>query len=97
MASNTAGVQTLTTNSAAIYTGLCETYSVYNRVDSSGVAFVNIPGLHASGDWLPVSPGILHPFTDAFRGIRTVYAKADTNGAVIECGVRAMGKLTPLG
>lgn len=91
MATNTAGSQTLGTSSAAIYTGECGSFSVYNRAGSSGYALINIPGLHAAADWFPIAPGTKEVFRNSFQAIRTVNAKTDTNGAVIDCGVTIKG------
>lgn len=83
----TAGSADLTTTPTTLYDGSstgshATTFTVTNDAGSSGNALINVPGLHAAGDFFPLAPGESQPFRSGSSSISTVTAKAVSTATV---------------
>jgi hypothetical protein len=66
--------------------GRASSFSITNRVSSAGNVLINIAGIHKSGDFRGIAPGLDKAFVNAADGIGVVTAKSDST-ATIDCGV----------
>lgn len=86
----TAGTEALITTSEEIFREEdrgCTSFMVHCLAGSSNAALVNVPGLHASGEFFPIPKGSEYTFTLNKLGIKTVNAKGDGGAASINYGV----------
>ena len=84
----TAGSTTVTTSETLLYEAAtmlgCSEFVVKTI---SGEALVNIPGLHAEGDWFPIPSGDSQTFKLLPYGIKSVRAKGNGGDAVLNFGI----------
>jgi len=66
--------------------GRAVSFSITNRLTSSGNALINVAGIHKPGDYRGIAPGLDKSFVNASSGIGLVTAKSDST-ATIDCGV----------
>lgn len=64
----------------------CRAYSIRN-LDSTNHVLVNIPGLHASGEFFGLAPGERHTFRHWGNVIKSVFAKASASTVNIHHGI----------
>jgi hypothetical protein len=92
----TAGTATLGTSTTTLFSatgtngGGVTAFQVAASTNNAELAYVNVPGLHLTGEWMPLEPGAAAPFRIAVNGIQTVYAKgSSTNTVTVYYGVSA--------
>jgi hypothetical protein len=87
----TAGTVTVTVAGSDVYDDSkgCSTFLVHVLSGSANGALVNIPGLHDSGEFLPIPAGSEQLFRLNHLGIRKVTVKGDGGNANINFGVVA--------
>jgi len=93
--SASAGTEALTTTEIVLFNGPtdggnCTTFYVINfESGGAGNALIHVPGLHKSGEFFPVPPGLSVPFRLNHNGIAKVIAKSSTGTVNIGYGVTA--------
>ena len=92
----TAGTATVTTAGTEVYNTDanqgCTVFLVHVLSTSSNGALVNIPGLHASGEFFPIPVGGEYAFRQGHQNIDSVTVKGDGGNADINYGVIADGR-----
>ena len=86
----TAGTGTIvSTSDTLLYSSSdgCSEFIVAVLASSTKAAFVNIPGLHAAGEYITIGVGKEITFKLNKVGIKKVYAKGSGGSAVITYGV----------
>jgi len=85
----TAGSTTVDATGENVYvdTDGCTTFMVRVPATSTQAALVNIPGLHASGDFFKVAKGKDVMFRLFHMGIKSVFVKGAGGNATVEYGV----------
>ena len=68
--------------------GPCTAIFVSNRSSSSGNVLVNIPGLHAAGDFAGIAPGVSQAFRVGVTGLSKITLKSDST-ATADWGISA--------
>jgi len=82
----TAGTDTLTTTEATFFADANGATSVLVKC-TSGTALINVPGLHASGEYFPIASGSEYTFRLNHLGIKKITGKTASGSAAITFGV----------
>lgn len=91
----TAGTVTVDATGEVIYEASEEndsgatSYMLKVNSDSENPALINIPGLHAEGDFFPLAVGESQVFRLNDLGIKEIFAKGSGGDAVIQGGIVA--------
>jgi hypothetical protein len=88
----TAGTATVDTTGEFVYnvpTRGCTSIAVFVKSTSSYPALVNVPELHAAGEFFPVEIGQLMIFRLGAMGIKKAFVKGDGGSAAINYGAVA--------
>lgn len=86
-----AGTATVDTAGTTVYNESqgCTSFAVFVKEASSNPALVNIPGLHAAGEFFPLEIAQLMVFRLGSMGIKKAFVKGDGGDADINYGAVA--------